>query len=244
MMDYRHFTILKRTSLFLFILLFAGNVKGEPVSEVHSSPLQMGSYLTVEYINLLKQTKSPIYAGDHTDRRQLIETALDDKQNQIFFQMGNFHDSDGIYKSDLTLKKLINTYDKSAVKVKIKSRTEFIISVKGKSLHYRYIGNIKQFLIRNTIVGKFVDHEGNFYSFTEDGLATFPDRSFQFKIDPDYVFIGFDRFIEDPIKDKIYHYGYKLTNNELQLFNINDEDARDATPFVKLIRVAESEVKP
>lgn len=120
------------------------------------------------------------------------------------------------------------------------SRSEFSIKLKGKSLVYRYVGNYKQFIARNTIAGKYEDEKGGLYTFTEDGMATFPDRGFRYEVDADFLMINFDTFFEvlPQVPFVGTQYGFKLINNKLQIFEMGGPmgNEPEPKPFVTLTR--------
>lgn len=244
-------SVIKRTIsllsaiLFLGAFLIIGNAVAESDVAEQNLPLQLGDYLSVEYIDLLIQTRSPMTASKQTDKRRHCNVDFDSKDKEIYFGIENFHDSEALYVADLALGNVKKIYGQTAVKLKVLSRSEFSISVEGKTLTYRYVGNLKKYIARNTIAGKYKDNKGGLYTFTEEGLATFPARSFRYEVPTDFMF-GFDQFFEIPQHRDGIKYGFKVINNELQLFKIVGEfvDEPEPNPFVTLTRIGDAEAKP
>jgi hypothetical protein len=237
-----------RILLLLGAFLFAGSARAEPAVAEQSLPLQLGDYLTTEYIDLLNQTRSPFAAGKKSDSRQYLSVGFDDKEKIIDFSlMGNFHEGLGGIVADTSLKITQDDFGETPARLKVLSRSEFSVEVEGKTLVYRYVGNYKQYIARNTIAGKFKDGEGHLYTFTEDGLATFPTRSFQYEVAADFVTIIFDTFFEVIPEGGGTQYGFKhIQKNKLQLFEMGGPmgDRPEPKPFVTLTRVGDAETKP
>jgi len=210
-----------------------------------SLPLQLGDYLSVEYIDLLRKTRSPMVAGKNSDSRQYIKIYFNVNKKVIGFSlMGNFHEGLGGIVTDPSLNVLREDFGETPAKLKVLSRSEFSVEVEGKTLVYRYVRNYKQFIALNTIVGKYKDGTGLLYTFTEDGLATFPNRSYAYEVESDFVMTSFDQFYET--REDGEAYGFKVVNNELQLFKIVGEftDELESKPFITLTRVGDVETKP
>jgi hypothetical protein len=208
-------------------------------------PVQLGDYISVEYIDALIQTRSPIKAGERSDRRRYCKVEFDTKGKEIFFGIGNFHDSEALYVTGPTLGNVRKVFGQMPVKLKVVSPSEFSISIEGKTLVFRHVGSLKRFVAHNTIAGKYKDNKGGLYTFTEEGLAIFPDRSFRYEVPTDLM-LGFDKLYEIPQHRDGIQYGFKVVNNELQLFKIVGEfvDEPEPNPFVTLTRIGDEESKP
>jgi hypothetical protein len=241
-----HIIPLLRTLLVLAGFIFALNAVAKPSATEQGFQLQLGDYLSVDYIDVLRQTRSPITACEKSDFRQYIRLGYSATDKQFYFRaMGNFHEGIEGITTDLSLNIVIDHLAETPARLKALSRSEFAIAVDGKMHSYRYVGSLKQFIAKNTIAGKYKDNEGNLYTFTEEGLATFPDRSFQYEVATDLIF-GFDQFFEMPQRQDGTKYGFKVVNNELQLFKIVGEftDEPESIPFITLIRIGDVEAKP
>jgi hypothetical protein len=246
MWNMKHFISLLRTLLLLGAFVCAGNTVAKSGVAVQEFPLQLGDYLTVEYIDLLSQTQSPITACEKSDSRQYIKINFNAKNNLIGFTlMGNFHEGLGGIVTDTSMKTIRDDFGKTPAKLKVLSRSEFSISVEGKTLIYRYVGNLNQYIARNTIAGKYKDDKGGLYTLTEEGLAKFPDHIFRYEVPTDLMF-GFDQFYEIPQHRDGIKYGFKVVNKELQLFKIVGEfvDEPEPNPFVTLTRIGDAETIP
>ncbi|MDO8989113.1 MAG: hypothetical protein Q7U91_05720 [Sideroxyarcus sp.] len=241
-------TRLIRATLFLCAFAFAGFSHSKDDVEP-GLPLLLGDYLSVEYIDLLRQTRSPIAAGSNSDHRQYIKTDFDTNERLIDFTlMGNFHEGLGGIIADTSLLVIEEDFGETPAKLKVMSRFEFIVEVDGKTLVYHYVGNYKQFIARNTIAGQYKDKKGGLYTFTEEGIATFPDHSFRYEVDADFGMISFDTFFEVlpqyPFAGT--QYGFKLFNNKLQIFEMGGPmgNEPEPNPFVTLTRIEDAEAKP
>ena len=135
----KYMTTLLRSLLFSLVFLIAGNVLANSDSGAQGIPLRLGDYLSIEYIDLITQTRSPIASGNLTNSRQYMKIIFNADKNLIYLSMGNFHESEAIFVTDISFKKIKNTFDNTPAKIKVSSNNEFTLVVKGKSLHYRYI---------------------------------------------------------------------------------------------------------
>jgi hypothetical protein len=254
MIGVKRINTLVHTLLLLWTFQLSGIAYAESSVVEKSLPLQLGDYLSVEYIDLLRKTRSPMVAGKNSDSRQYIKIYFNVNKKVIGFSlMGNFHEGLGGIVTDPSLNVLREDFGETPAKLKVLSRSEFSVEVEGKTLVYRYVRNYKQFIARNTIAGKFKDGEGHLYTFTEDGLATFPTRSFQYEVAADFVTIIFDTFFEViPHGNSTQYgiagtqYGFKLINNKLQIFEMGGPmgNEPESKPFVTLTRIEEAVVKP
>jgi hypothetical protein len=241
MMENKKYVItIFRLLLCIWTFLLAGNTTAATSLIEKNLPLQLGNYLSVEYINLLKQTRSPITAGKHTDYRQYITIGFSVEYKQIYIRgMGSFHEGLEGLVTDQSLNIVSDKFGDTPAKIKVLSRFEFSIAVGGKDLVYRYVGNLQNYISRHTLAGMFKDSKGGMYSFTEDGLASFPNRTFQYEVDPDYVMSSFDNFYEVLPQGGGTVYGFKFDKNKLELFNMGGPMGEDpeTAPFVTLTRI-------
>ena len=257
--------LMLRPLLFVCIFFFAKNAVADNVIHDHDLPLQPGGYMTATFIEALKKTRSPFYAVKHSDYPPNITITYDEKlSNYIYFTGFDFRSGLDTFKADKALKNITSTspYARRAAKVPNWSHTTFsflsnwqtlegVASTKKlnpkvslKKVDYVYVGNLNRFINRNTIAGKYKDSEGRLYIFTEEGKATFPERSFSYEVVLDPAVGDFDSFITDVRKAYGFweHFAFKVDKDTLQLFNIISEDANDepeSSPFVTLMRVAE-----
>ena len=239
MKNKKYTTNLFRSLLCLWVSLLVWNTTVIASVVEKELPLQRGDYLSVEYIDILKQTRSPITAGKHTDYRQYITIGFSAVHKQIYIRgMGSFHEGLEGLVTDKSLNIVSDKFGETPAKIKALSRFEFSIAVEGKVLVYRYVGNLQQFIARHTLVGNYKDSSGGQYDLTEDGKATFPDRVFHYKVATDYVMNGFDTFFEVLPQGGGASYGFKFERNELQLFMMDGPmgDEPDDKPFVTLTR--------
>lgn len=228
--------------LLLWTTLVAGTAVANAGVVEENIPLQLGDYLTVEYIDLLHQTRSPILAGKKSDHRQYINTKFNIKKKLISFTlMGSFHEGLEGLVTDKSLNIVSDRFGEAPAKIKALSRFEFSIEIDGKKLVYRYVGNLQKFIARHTLVGNYKDSNGGQYNLAEDGHATFPDRVFHYKVATDYVMNGFDTYFENLPQGGSASYGFKFERNELQLFMMGGPmgDEPDDKPFVTLTQIGD-----
>jgi len=93
------------------------------------------------------------------------------------------------------------------------------------------------------LVGQYIDQKGKQYTFSKEGVASWPDRSFSYKLPLDSSEAGCDYFqTNDPKEPGNYkRYGFKWKGNRLDLFTIvySRDDipiACEDHPFVSLVR--------
>ena len=237
--------LILRTLFVMGIFLFAGNVVAEAGVVDQKLPLQLGDYLSVEYIDYLIQTRSPITAGEKSDQRRYCKVEFDVKDKKLYFGIGNLHDSEALYVTNSTLGNVTKVFGQFPVKLKVFSPSEFSIKVDAKVVRFRYVGNFQIYIARNTVAGKYKDNKGALYTLTEEGLAMFPDRKFRYEVPTDLT-MGFDQFYEIPIRDDGIKYGFKVINSELQLFKIVGEfvDKPEPNPFLILTRIDDASAAP
>lgn len=212
---------------------------------VQTYPLHIGDYLTVEYIEILLKTRSPLKAFEQTDDRQYIAgKMLDGKPN--FTMMGGFHQGLGGFGLSAAGEIEVGIYGNKLVAAQILSNSELILKFEDKSLVYRYVGNLDQFISLQTLVGIYKDNSGAIYSFSKEGLAQFPNRNFHYIVMSDFTMTKFDHFIELLQDDDAREYGFKFVKNELQLFVMGGPmgNKPERNPFVTLTRIGDAKDAP
>ena len=239
-MRVRHNIILFLTSILFFGSSFlAVNISANSDLIKQDLPLLIGDYLDAEYIGVLSKTHSPITASKQSVKQEFCNVSYDDNDKKIYFTIGNFHTSDIVLVADKLLLKIVNIFNKTTTRLKVLSHSEFSLSIDGRLHTYRYIGVLDKYIAEQTVVGRYRDGNGAQYSFSDNGVATFPSRSFSYVVMSDYTMSRFDHFIElIPGADAI-EYGFKFVNDELQLFMMggpmgNEPEPR---PFVTLTRI-------
>jgi hypothetical protein len=93
------------------------------------------------------------------------------------------------------------------------------------------------------LVGQYVDQKGKQYTFSKEDVASWPDRTFSYKLPLDSSEAGCDYFqTSDPNEPGRYkRFGFKWKGDRLDLFNIvYDRDyipiACEGQPFATLVR--------
>jgi len=218
-----------------------GNLKSIDIKQ--ELPLQLGEYLNNEYSDILRQTHSPAMAGNNSDYRQYIRVGFNSKRNEFYIRpMGNFHEGLEGLVIDKSLNILKDDFGSAPSKLTLISKVAFSIKVDGKELKYSYIENLKKYIARNTIAGKYVGKNEDKYLFTEDGEAIFPDRDFRYEVATD-VISGVDYLLEVLPHGVGNLYGFKLNKNELELYKMGGPmgDVPEEKPFITLLRIGDDE---
>ena len=153
---------------------------------VQTYPLLIGDYLSVEYIDILRETRSPLAATERSDGRQYIfEEMLNNEPS--FTIMGGFHQGLGGLGINAKGELSPGIHGIKFVGSKILNDKEFMLMFADKNLLYRYVGNLDKFIASQTVVGKYKSDTGTLYTFTEDGAAIFPGKTFKYEVFSDYV---------------------------------------------------------
>lgn len=252
------------TLILILLLLISNYAVADSVANNINLTLQSGDYLGTSFIDILKKTRSPLYSIEHSDSQPNMQVTVSEDGKHYRLKPFDFHYGDSTYESDASFKDVKlegQKVNKVIAEVKIISRTDFIffsnwdsvvdsesskdLSFKEvfKSEHYFYIDNLKQFINRFTIAGKYKDSDGHSYIFTEEGEAIFPENKFPYEVSLDFFSQGYDS-IRIGVKEAHItrgQYAYKVNKNTLQLFKIVGEfiDEPDALPFLNLTRTDE-----
>jgi hypothetical protein len=101
---------------------------------------------------------------------------------------------------------------------------------------------LKEYANELLLLGRYVDRNGKQYSFSKEGVASWPDKSFSYELPLDSSEAGCDYFQTDDPKEpgRWKRYGFKWKGDRLDLFTIlYDRDtpiACEDHSFVSLVR--------
>ena len=195
-----------------------------------------GSYLRVDYIRSIKQTRSPYKAVGKGGILQFDITS--DNGSLALATIANFHDTGGTYrfKSGDTFQRVDSDNPLDSVTVSPSTGPRFkLIYPKDFIGEFEFVGSMDDFLRSNTIAGEYVDSVGNRYIFRPNGEATFPTRNFKYTVGCDHFEAPFDFIYGDG-----FDWAFKFQGSTLQFFRHTDEGVHskpEKKPFLVLKRV-------
>jgi hypothetical protein len=173
-----------------------------------------GVYLSDEYTGILERTRSPLAARKGSSQYFIVKIERD--KRGLIFGISNFHEPAGLFlvrQSDSG----IEDYGVKPTVLRVLSSTSFLMAVGGKARKYKYVESVESYIAKTVLVGSYVDSNGKFYQFSKD-MATFPGRSFRYKIDFDLFMNEADRFAELSSTGVSRWYGYKVSGSRLYLY--------------------------
>ena len=161
--------------------------------------LAIGDYLRSDYVDCLKQTRSPLRC-EVSGEPQLIEVRKGARGADVV--VASFHDgfaglvqhSDGSVEQgpphDSALQNLtVAVLDAHHVRIGARGLKSFV---------YVFVGNLDRYVAQEALAGAYVDDEGRRYVFGNDGWASFPERKFEYVVESDHVLNPYDYFYEKP----------------------------------------------
>jgi hypothetical protein len=250
----------------LALLLFSVSVFCEEKTKSPSPIETIGKdteWLNADYLKTLKETKSTFKAS-----KDIYYSAMIFKLNQKtveWMQCYNFHEGLGyiieyfgkngeVYYPVFSPEQWSayvtkeNTFVFSGNPVdKIEWSFVEIYNNPGEQKHLTFVRaepDIKTIINSLTIAGNYKDNKGLRYSFSEDGKAVWPDRSFDYEVIPDNVLTNYDYFMTSAMIEKNRHEtkGFEWKDGNLFIFNITDTGEtdtpeKDNKPFLVLTPV-------
>jgi hypothetical protein len=204
-----------------------------------------GEYLSTEYIEELRRSRSPLKAGSTIDELKLVLVERHGKQFQLM-PIINFHEGDSGFVLDLD-GSIAPSPEPRATPVSNVSATvlddhtiRFGYS-NFKPATYVCVKEAAAYVSKAVLVGRYQDEQGRKYEFQEDGWAVFPDRRFEYEIGLDHVLEHFDYFMDAGHDRKHLPWrvwGFKWKRNTLEVFRTKEEDGideiDDSHPFLLL----------
>jgi len=198
--------------------------------------LQPGAYISKTFIEALIQTRSPFLA---VQKVELTDATVFTKEGKSFVTLGwNFHERDisRLIEGDGSLHRVDSGVDAPSFKIQTTSDKSFHIRAPTKfSGELQWVDSLNELLIKHTLEGTYIDSQNLLFRFGANGQATFPDRSFNFKVGVDHIEYRFDNF-SGPDVD----WAFELQSDRLLLFNISKDEpyTKAKAPFLVLKRMA------
>ena len=202
--------------------------------------LREGEYLSTNYIDQLKKTRSPLAAGaQYGAHLFVVRTKGELLQLEAIF---NFHEGGDIFmlrsdgsivqpRSDLT----ISVLDESSFRIGFDSGGQTF-----KPTDYVFVRDAAAYVAGIILTGHYKDRHGLNYEFREDGYAVFPERKFPVEIGMDHVLTNFDYFMQmGPNHIASTVTAFKWDGENLQLFRTKEDEGgfdeiADRAPYVSL----------
>jgi len=181
--------------------------------------LAAGDYLRSDYVDCLKQTRSPLRC-EVSGEPQLIEVRRGTGGADLV--VASFHEGfaglvqhrDGSIESshDSALQNLtVDALDAHHVRVGARGLKSFV---------YVFVGSLDRYVAQETLVGTYVDDKGRNYVFGNDGWASFPERRFEYVVAADHVLNAYDYFYE---KSGGPVFVFERHGSELEIFRTTGE---------------------
>lgn len=175
----------------------ANHLASEAMASNTNHPLEAGTYLSQDYVNVLKTSKSPYRADTEAKQTYKLVTVRYD-QGKCYVTPESFHEGglDYFLAPDNSLRPSDPSYPRPA-HFKINSAKSFELGFGSEqSVRYESVGNVASYVAALALVGRYTDSAGRVYQFYPDGRAIFPDREFKYEIGLDHVLTRFDYFYE------------------------------------------------
>jgi len=172
-----------------------------------SSQLELGDFLSSNYLEVLEKTRSPLTAEDG----RAINMVVVQKNQGVtdVLAIMNFHEGGSMFRVDqsgtVTLKKTAGM-DTSHYTVQIINNKEIIVGFNHfPPERFIFVKDLQGVISGKSMAGRYVDHEGRPYTFSSTGVATMPTGTFKFTIGSDHVPYRFD-YIENSDTHQIYSF--------------------------------------
>ena len=215
-----------------------------------------GHWVRKKYLDSLRSTRSPFTEAPES-------VSISAKNNRLYWT--NYHE--GSWRRILRIEPSDNAYvlvvgqwevespapnetlrvpfkparDQAGKIVSIAFLDDSLARSKGESF-IRLPLPLEEYANELLLVGRYVDRKGKQYSFSKEGIASWPDRSFSYALSLDSSEAGCDYFQTDDPKEPGHRkrYGFKWNGDRLDLFAIvYDQDipiACEDRPFASLVR--------
>jgi hypothetical protein len=193
--------------------------------------LTEGEYLSTEYIEELRRTRSPLKAGGRRGGLELVRVRREGKQF-VVQPIINFHEggSEFAINSDGSIARAPEPSITGLSNVSATVLDDHTIRLgygDFKPATYVCVDDAATYVSKAVLAGRYKDEQGRRYNFQEDGWAVFPERKFEFEIGLDHVLNDYDYFM-DAGHDKKHLlwrvWAYKWNRNTLQIFKTRGED--------------------
>jgi hypothetical protein len=192
---YKRFLVV--AALVVWVVSAANHLVPQAMASGASHLLEAGTYLSQDYVNVLKMSKSPYRADTEAKYTYKLVTVRYD-QGKCYVTPETFHEGglDYFLAPDNSLRPSDPSYPRPA-HFKINSAKSFELGFGSEqSVRYESVGNVASYVAALALVGRYTDSAGRVYQFHSDGRAIFPDREFKYEIGLDHVLTPFDYFYE------------------------------------------------
>lgn len=193
-----------------------------------------GDYLSETYLAALEKTKSHYRAWKATqdkDGPQAI-VVTHDKRGLVLSLIYNWHEGDeAVYDGAAPSRQIDRNNDHVKTLMPIDATYFKFKDQYGIPLAYRYIGDEQTYLMSKTLAGTYSNAQGRRYTFTSDGKAQFPDRTFHYEIYTDMVFEDCDQYVDrDASKPNNWKtFGFEHKGGRMYLYNLDCENQAGCT---------------
>lgn len=229
---------MKRAIAFAALISFSLASSCSSRHETSTQP-EPGVYLLEDYIGLLEKTRSPAAAWRYTHPYR--HATVGKRGDELLISFSSFHEGFGSFGLD-TQGKVRNSklYQFDPSSFQLLSTESFSIVVDRKKLRFRRTEGPYELIQEATITGVYTDPKGRLYSFDRNGNASFPDRSFRYRVEIDMTFSpeNQDRFFEAGVGEDFdgYSYSFDSTQQLLVLHHLFGPayEALDADPYSKV----------
>jgi hypothetical protein len=216
-----------------FIGCNKANRQPPPDSSHSAVHLVEGEYLSSDYIDELRKTRSPLNAGSSYGM-ELVRVRRDGTKF-VLEPIINFHEGDSGFAinqdgSVAPLPEPRVTDISNVTATVLDDHTIRFGYGSFKPATYVCVKDAAVYVSGVVLVGRYKDEQGLRYDFQADGWAVFPDRKFEYEIGLDHVLDGFDYFM-DAAQDKKRLpwtvWAIKWNGDTLQIFRTTDEGGVD-----------------
>jgi len=181
--------------------------------------LSEGDYLSTNYIEQLRKTRSPYKAGD---QRPISLVIVHRQGTDLLIDTSyNFHEGGEV------LRVAANGQIEPSSGENVKQLTGTVLNEHSLRFGindnpvttYEHVGNAATYVARASLVGTYQNSRGRTYEFRNDGTAVFPDHTFRYEVGLDHVFGNFDYFDEKAsVNGNSRTWAFRWEGDDLDLF--------------------------
>jgi len=149
------------------------------------------TFVSESYINTIQKEKSP-YLGYNSQPSPFLVQLKKQNDSLFFFRIDDLNQvAVGFFEIDKTgnaTRKYLGSIKSLPRKIEINSSTRFcLVFDRNSGINYLtgcyvYVDNVQKFVAANTIMGCYVDSNGQKYSFDKNGEGTFQNMSFKYHV--------------------------------------------------------------
>lgn len=207
---------------------------------VTTGPLTEGDYLSEDYIHVLTTSHSALKAFKEAGADAKVWARRYEDGTLVFHLMPFFHHVDKIFVLNQQEQLIRNDFE-GFQKL---SKDSFSITTNSRTIVYHRVDSEDNFLRSKTISGSYSDSAGQKYTFTVDGKAIYPDRSYDYVVQNDFVESrDYDMLLkkrdqpissQEEIKTDFF---FVVSGSELKLYRLKADEpwwVPEAEPFITL----------